>query len=84
MLNEICNYISSYWVFLQHNADCSLRNHRGESALDLACLYGRLDTVRLLLDRKPELVSGSEHKTTPCESYQSLNHKYYLITTVII
>ena len=44
-------------VFLSQNgADTSIRNHKGESPLDLASLYGRVDTVRLLLLKCPALV----------------------------
>jgi len=38
-----------YYYYSQHQADPAIRNRKSESALDLACQYGRLDTVQLLL-----------------------------------
>ena len=42
---------------LAHGANCHIRNKQFESALDLACSNGRLETVRLLLDASPLLVA---------------------------
>ena len=40
-----------------------LVNIRGETALDLASLYGRIDTVNLLVSHCPELLSANIHKS---------------------
>lgn len=44
-------------MLLSRSANVHIRNSRLESALDLACLNGKLDTVRLLLDSSPSLVA---------------------------
>ena len=44
---------------VQHQADPSVRNKKSETALDLACQYGRLDTVELLLAGSRLVRAGS-------------------------
>jgi len=39
-----------------------LVNIRGETPLDLASLYGRIDTVNLLVSHCPELLSSNHYK----------------------
>lgn len=50
---------------LQELTDPSMRNSRGETPLDLAALYGRLQVVRMLLTAHPNLMSCNTRKHTP-------------------
>lgn len=48
-------------LLLLHGADIELRNNKEETAFDLACEYGRFETVQVLLDCKPDLAFTSNH-----------------------
>lgn len=43
-------------LLLRHDADPSVKNGRGETPLDLAAQYGRLDAVRMLVGARPGLL----------------------------
>ncbi|XP_050437843.1 ankyrin repeat and SAM domain-containing protein 1A-like [Adelges cooleyi] len=43
-------------LLLEHGADPTIRNHKHETALDLCAQYGRLETVELILAKRPELI----------------------------
>ena len=42
-----------------------IRNMRGESSLDLASFYGRLETVSLLINEQPALLQQLQHSHSP-------------------
>lgn len=55
------NHASICSVLLMHGADITLRNSKDETPFDLACEYGRFETVQVLLDFKPDLVYTSNY-----------------------
>ena len=60
---------------LQYHADPTLRNVKEESPLDLACQYGRLDTVQLLLKTHPNLLIGNTKDHNPLQLASRNGHK---------
>lgn len=52
-------------VLLEELTDPTMRNHKMETPLDLAALYGRLEVVKLLLNAHPNLLSCHTRKHTP-------------------
>lgn len=44
-------------LLLQHGADAGIRNFRRETALDLACEYGRFESAEVIIRLRPELLS---------------------------
>ncbi|CAH1724836.1 unnamed protein product [Aphis gossypii] len=43
-------------LLLEHGADPTIRNHKHETPLDLCAQYGRLETVELIITKRPELI----------------------------
>lgn len=68
-------------VLLDHGADPNIKNCRDETALDLAALYGRVETVALLLEKNPELVGpytaygGAMYSHTPLHLASRNGHR---------
>ena len=60
---------------LHHGADPTLRNHKDESPLDLASMYGRIDAVDVLLKTKPNLVKHLTSKHSPLHLAARNGHK---------
>ena len=60
---------------LQHHADPTLRNNHGESPLDLAAQYGRLDTVQLLLRKHPTLLADKGENISPLHLASRNGHR---------
>lgn len=50
---------------LQYQANPMIRNVRGESSLDLASFYGRLETVTLLINEQPALLQQIQLSHSP-------------------
>lgn len=63
-------------VLLQHGAEISSLNSRGETPLMLACRYGRVKMVALLLARgaDPTMVSSSDGRTALMHASQGYGH----------
>ena len=56
-------------------ADPSIRNNQGESALDLASQYGRLDTVELLTRKHPAILNDDHETQSPLHLASRNGHR---------
>lgn len=57
--------IYNVFTLFQNEANSMIRNVRGESTLDLASFYGRLETVSLLINEQPALLQQMQHSHSP-------------------
>ena len=76
-------------ILLRHGADPNIKNSKEETPLDLAALYGRVETVKVLLQSHLELVGpftaygGAIYNHTPLHLASRNGHRYENCTSYI-
>ena len=64
-----------FFILFQYHADPCIRNLRAETPLDLACQYGRLESVEILLKKHPALLCDNVESHCPLHLASRNGHK---------